>query len=129
MRALTRRAHVRRWVGNKDLLVALAEAHGERHVLQAFLSIAALQPGTTTSASPLLSQVATLFALSRIEAGARWFLWSGALDSGTIVALRSHGARLRRIIAVHLPVLLTAVGSGIRNADATGAGFDDLALG
>jgi acyl-CoA oxidase len=67
-------------------LVALARAYAERIVLEAFQEACARAP--SPGMSELLSDVAALFALSRIEADRGWFLESGYLEPQKSKAIR-----------------------------------------
>jgi acyl-CoA oxidase len=70
----------------QDHAVALAHAHVERIVLERFRdAITAADTGVRAALEPL----ATLFALSRLEADAGWFLEKGYFEAGKSRAIRA----------------------------------------
>jgi len=71
----------------QDHIIALANAHVERVVLQAFQDGYADAP--TPGISEALKTVCALYGLSRIEADRGWFLESGYIEAGKSRAIRA----------------------------------------
>jgi acyl-CoA oxidase len=71
----------------QDHLVALARAHVERIVLEAFQDACAAAPNP--GISEMLSETCALYGLSRIEADSGWFLEAGYLEAPKSRAIRN----------------------------------------
>jgi acyl-CoA oxidase len=70
----------------QDHLLALADAHVERLILEAFQDGVARAP--SPAASERLAQLASLWALARLEADRGWFLESGYFEAAKGRAIR-----------------------------------------
>jgi acyl-CoA oxidase len=92
----------------QEELLRLARAHVERQVLEAFLERIehCREPGLREVLEPL----ARLFALSRIEADAAWFLTHGYLEPPKAKAVREQVDALCREIRPHAVPLVDAFG-------------------
>lgn len=91
-----------------DHLVTLAHAHTERLMLEAFLDGVTRAP--TPGISESLRTLATLFALSRIEADRAWFLEAGYLEPRKSQAIRAQVNLLCSEVAEHAELLVDAFG-------------------
>lgn len=76
----------------QDHLIALATAHVERKMVEAFQDGVARAP--SAGVSETLRAVAQLFALERLEADRAWFLEAGYLESAKSRAIRTEVNRL-----------------------------------
>ena len=92
----------------QDHLLQLAEAHVERVVLGAFLDGVARAP--SPAASERIAALASLWALSRLEADRGWFLESGYFEGPKARAVRTEVNALCREVAEHAAVLVDAFG-------------------
>lgn len=88
----------------QDHLVTLASAHIERIVLESF------QKGVESSPEgeirDILGKLCTLFALTRIQNDAGWFLEAGYLESSKSKAIRKQILRLCRELRPHVRSLV-----------------------
>lgn len=78
----------------QDHLVALAEAHVERWILERFQE--GIARAEDSAAEEVLGTLAALWALSRIEEDRAWFLESGYMESGQSRGVREQVNRLCR---------------------------------
>ena len=92
----------------QDHLLQLAEAHVERVVLEAFQDGVARAP--SPAASERIAALASLWALSRLEADRGWFLESGYFEGPKARAVRAEVNALCREVAEHASVLVDAFG-------------------
>ena len=92
----------------QDHLVALSRAYVERVILQEFQK--GLSSLDSSDARGALTPLASLYALSRIEADRGWFLESGYLESPKSRAIRSLVTRLCKETAELAPALTGGFG-------------------
>ena len=92
----------------QDHLIELALAHVDRTVMESFRrALSQLSPGPHAA---ILEQVASLFALSSLEAHRGWFLEAGYFDPPKSRAIRSEVNRLCREVRPHARALVDAFG-------------------
>ncbi|MSP63225.1 MAG: acyl-CoA oxidase [Myxococcales bacterium] len=92
----------------QDHLMALAEAHVERSIHEAFQDGIARAPSPAASES--IASLARLWALARLEADRGWFLESGYFEVAKARALRSEVNALCAEVAKQAPALVDAFG-------------------
>jgi len=92
----------------QDHLLQLAGAHVERVIWGAFLDGVARAPSPT--ASERIAALASLWALSRLEADRGWFLESGYFEGPKARAVRAEVNALCHEVAEHASVLVDAFG-------------------
>jgi acyl-CoA oxidase len=92
----------------QDHLIALARAHVERVMLEAFH--AGIADVADEAARPALERLAALYALSRIEADRAWFLEAGYLEPAKSRAVRGLVTSLARESASSAPELVDGFG-------------------
>jgi acyl-CoA oxidase len=90
----------------QDHLIALARAHVEHTVLEAFGDPVTQAP--TPGLSEILRSAASLFALSRLEADRGWFLETGYFEAGKARAVRARVAALCAEFREHAGLLVDA---------------------
>ncbi|MDT8368501.1 MAG: acyl-CoA dehydrogenase [Longimicrobiales bacterium] len=88
----------------QDHLIALANAHVERHLCEAFLEGVARAPDVETSET--LRTLAQLFALERLEADRAWFLEAGYFEPAKSKAIRTEvNALCREVREIAVPLV------------------------
>jgi acyl-CoA oxidase len=92
----------------QDHLIALARAHVERVVLEAFQS--GVEEADHETVRAALQPLAALYALSRIEADRGWFLEAGYLEAGKSRAVRRLVTKLCREVSGNAPELVDGFG-------------------
>lgn len=92
----------------QDHLVALARAHAEGLVLDAFQEAVVRAP--TPGLSETLRTLVALYALSRLEADRAWFLEAGYLETPKARAVRDQVNRLCAEVRDQAPFLVDAFG-------------------
>ena len=92
----------------QDHLLALAHAHVERVVLEAFREGVARAP--SPAASERLASLAALWALARLEADRGWFLECGYFEGAEARAIRAQVNALCREVAEQAEGLVDAFG-------------------
>lgn len=92
---------------HQELLLRLARAHVERLAVERFARAAA---GAGPTLAPVLENLASLYALSRLEADAGWFLESGHIEGGKARAIRRQIDRLSAELRPHALPLVDAFG-------------------
>ena len=92
----------------QDHLLALAHAHVERVVLEAFREGVARAP--SPAASERLASLAALWALARLEADRGWFLECGYFEGAKARAIRAQVNALCREVAEQVEGLVDAFG-------------------
>jgi acyl-CoA oxidase len=92
----------------QDHLIALARAHVERVVLEAFQT--GVEEADHETVRAALQPLAALYALSRLEADRGWFLEAGYLEAGKSRAVRRLVTKLCREVAGNAPELVDGFG-------------------
>jgi acyl-CoA oxidase len=92
----------------QDHAVALGRAFAERLILDRFLE--GVVACTDAGSRRILERLAALFGLSRIEAGAAWYLEAGYIDAPKSRAIRSTINDLCREIRPSAPAITAAFG-------------------